>query len=112
MRRKTRGFALLQALFFMMFIMAIISMTMMMNAQRHVGASGERMALDAYPAVSAFLNYVVETVPPTRTTPILASEYFNTNPLSDKYIQELIADGFIATTAEGNLSALSIVIKN
>ncbi len=52
--RRIKGFALLQALFFMMFIMAAISITMMMSAQRNYGVAGQRMAIDAFPALNSF----------------------------------------------------------
>ncbi len=92
MRKKTKGFALLQALFFMMFIMAVISITMLMSGQRAVSAEGDRLATDAYPAISALLSNTLENI--TASTPSYGPEYFLSNPLSTTYINALTAEGF------------------
>lgn len=93
MMTKTKGFALLQALFFMMFIMAVIAVGMMMSAQRATGTESKRMATDAYPALGAFLQYAQKTM--TTTGSLYGSDYFRNYPLSNDYItQTLIPDGF------------------
>lgn len=91
---NVKGFALIQALFFMMFIMAVISITMLMSRQREISAEGERMATDVYPAVNAFVEYAQSQL--TAMTPsVFAPEYFNNFPLSNHYITNtLLPDGF------------------
>ena len=90
---KTKGFALLQALFFMMFIMAVIAVGMMMSAQRATGAESKRMATDAYPSIGAFLKYAQQTI--TTTGSLYGSDYFRNYPLSNDYVTKtLIPDGF------------------
>lgn len=89
---NVKGFALVQALFFMMFIMAVISITMMMSVQRSTTASGERMATDAYPVVNALLTYAIANSQSSTS----GTEYFTNNPISKDYCQkQLVADGFI-----------------
>ncbi len=84
--KKIKGFALVQALFFMMFIMAIVSVSMMMSMQRTVTVSGERMAIDAYVAAYALImnsggaDYFAQTDGTT---------YFSSYPLSSAYITQL-----------------------
>jgi len=97
-----QGFALLQALFFMMFIMAVVSITMMMSGQRSVNSEGERLATEAYPAVNAFVLYAQSalTVPQT----IKGSEYFSSHPLSQTYINTLTTEGFSDPSAGDNLT--------
>lgn len=92
MRRKTQGFALLQALFFMMFIMAVISMTMLMSSQRAVNSEGARLATDAYPALHAFFNGVKDQLTP-QTPSISAEQYFSEHPLSSSYVTKLKEEG-------------------
>ena len=94
MPKKINGFALLQALFFMMFIMAIVSIAMMMSGQRAVNAEGERMATDAYPAISAFAEYAQQNLT-TTASEVYGPDYFDNNPLYNKYIEDsLKANGF------------------
>lgn len=100
--KKIKGFALLQALFFMMFIMAVISIAMMMRGQQAVDAEGERMATDAYPAVSAFVLYAQGVLTSPQT--IKGSDYFAENPLSQTYIDTLVREGFSDPTKDSNLT--------
>ena len=103
MLKKIKGFALLQALFFMMFIMAIVSITMMMSGQHAVSAEGERMAVDAYPALSAFVQYAQANLTP-QSSIITGADYFSNNPLSQTYINNLVAEGFSNPTQGSNLT--------
>lgn len=89
MHKKIKGIALLQALFFMMFIMAAISVAMMMSVQHKTSVSGERIAVDAYPAISAMLAYAKTSTDKT----IYGSTYFSDHPLSQTYLDQLSADG-------------------
>ena len=103
MRKRTSGFALVQALFFMMFIMAVVSIAMMMSGQRAINAEGERMAIDAYPAVNAFITYA-QTNLTTENSTIHGEDYFLNNPLSSTYIDTLRADGFSDPSENSNLT--------
>ena len=101
--KNMKGFALLQALFFMMFIMAVISIGMLMSSQRTVSADGARMATDAYPAVSAFLVYAQANLTSEYPT-VTGSEYFVNYPLSTTYIKTLTDEGFSDPTIGSNLT--------
>ena len=103
MRKKLKGFALLQALFFMMFIMAIISITMLMSSQRATSADGERLATDAYPALSAFTTYAQANLMTINST-ISGATYFTNYPLSQTYINALVAEGFSDPSKDSNLT--------
>lgn len=90
-----KGFALLQALFFMMFIMAVVSVTMMMSSQRSVQAEGERLATDAYPALHSFLTAVNNGQTDVSGNPYTnGMQYFKDYPLSPTYVSQLTAEGF------------------
>lgn len=96
MYKKTKGFALVQALFFMMFIMAIISITMLMSNQRAVNADAERMATDAYPALNAFISAVANDGKTDSSGNLYTNgtQYFADYPLSSSYITRLTKEGF------------------
>ncbi len=103
--RKTKGFALLQALFFMMFIMAAISIAMMMSAQRNNGVAGQRMAVDAFPALSSFLNnYQSQLTAQGATGTFFGNEYFADYPLSQEYITKLTQEGISDPSKDNNLT--------
>lgn len=91
--KKTKGFALLQALFFMMFIMAIISFAMMMSAQRNVSIAGKSMALDAYQAASTLLTQAAQDLSSCNSSsdPLVCNgtTYFTDHPLYPDYITKL-----------------------
>ena len=103
--RRIKGFALLQALFFMMFIMAAISITMMMSAQRNNGVAGQRMAVDAFPALTSFLhNYQSQLTTQGVTGTFYAQDYFENYPLSEAYIAKLDAEGISDPSKDDNLT--------
>lgn len=89
---KRKGFALAQALFFMMFLMAMMGIILMLSLQKEKRNEGERMAVDAYPVVSAFLNYAVAN---QASLPIQGISYFTNNPISNDYCHQLYVDGLI-----------------
>jgi hypothetical protein len=89
-KNKSAGFALVQALFFMMFIMAIVSVAMMMSVQRNTKTAGDRTAVDAYPAVYALLS---SSITSTSASSANGTTYFANHPLSSTYIAQLASDG-------------------
>jgi hypothetical protein len=103
--RRIKGFALLQALFFMMFIMAAISITMMMSAQRNHGVAGQRMAVDVFPALTSFLhNYQSQLTDKGVTGTFYAKDYFINYPLSPDYIKKLNDEGISDPSKDNNLT--------
>jgi len=103
MQSTKKGFALVQALFFMMFIMAIISFTMVLTSNRSTAVSGERMAADTYPSISMLVNY---TLDPTSVDSCDQANYFSCYPApySDQLKNEGISDPNTNLTIEKNPS--------
>ncbi|MES2204444.1 MAG: hypothetical protein V4496_04400 [Pseudomonadota bacterium] len=102
---KIKGVALLQALFFMMFIMAVVSITMMMSNQRAVSSDGKRMAIDAYPVLSNFLSAVVNGKKDADGNVYTnGTQYFADYPLSSVYVDRLKAEGFSDPSKDSNLT--------
>lgn len=95
---KKSGFALIQALFFMMFIMAAISIGMMMSFQRNMNIAGERLANDAYPVLNSLLTYTASQ--PTADAVTTATTYFTAYPISSDYCAQLVRDHFIASSTQ------------
>ena len=89
-----RGFALVQALFFTMFLMAAMSLILMVTLQQTKRDEAERMAVDAYPIVQAFLMDAKSST----DTSVNGTAYFSAHPLSADYCSKLVADGLIAST--------------
>lgn len=89
----TRGFALAQALFFMMFLMAAMSLILMVTLQQTKRDEAERMAVDAYPIVKAFLTDAQSST----ATSVSGTTYFSAHPLSSDYCSKLVADGLISS---------------
>lgn len=85
-QQNKKGMALIQAIFFMMFIMAIVSFAMITTTQRNINISGQRMAEEAYPAALAILKYKLGL----NANEWCADEnYFTCHPLSQDYINSL-----------------------
>lgn len=101
--KNAKGFALLQALFFMMFIMAIVAITMSMSSQRNVSSSGQSMATDAYAVANNFLSAVIHSSTGQAGPSYSAGQYFLDHPLSPDYITQLGNEGFSDPRVEGNL---------
>ncbi|MCD8525180.1 MAG: hypothetical protein LRY67_05505 [Gammaproteobacteria bacterium] len=103
MQSTKKGFALVQALFFMMFIMAVISFTMVLTSNRSTAVSGERMAADAYPPVSMVVNYALD---PTSVGSCDQANYFSCYPAPypDQLKNEGISDPNTNLTIEKNPS--------
>ena len=95
---KTKGFALLQALFFMMFIMAIVAITMSMSFQRNVSSAGQGTANDAYVVANSFLSAVINSSTGQPGPSYSGTQYFTDNPLSKAYTDQLDNEGFKSPT--------------
>lgn len=89
---RLKGFALVQALFFMMFLMAMMAILLMANLQKGKQDEAERVAVDAYPVAYAFVDYALGS----STNPTSGSRYFEDHPISSEYCQKLASDGLMS----------------
>lgn len=89
--RKSKGFALVQAMLFMMFVAAAISISMVVKVNDSAKTAPADSAIETFPVVQGFISYALLQSDPNT---VKSDDY--TDSLSDDYIKDLKESGFDA----------------
>lgn len=83
--RKLKGFALVQAMVFMMFIAAAISISMVVKVNESTRTAPADTAVEAFPAVQGFIDYALAQTDPSSAS----SQDYTDEYLSKEYTDSL-----------------------
>lgn len=87
--RKSKGFALVQAMLFMMFIAAAISISMVVKVNESARTAPADSAVEAFPAVEGFINYALDQINTNNANTVSSSAGYSSSYISQEYKDSL-----------------------